>query len=290
MATNNVAFTGAGALTGWTLKDLPQGAVQAIFRQHGAGKHIPQGRTLADCLRAALDTMFPGKTHVVKPHKDPATNGFEVMLVDRGDTANQYPFVCSVKPQGEEALTIWDQDFANYSHDLGEQILSEYQREQTIFTGAQIGTALVKAATTVFAGVRTRDKGGLYWIPEHKLNDWTSLSDSLCSLSVDNRVDIFTLQPDERTLQAIRQHVAVWVSDEVAQINEQLTSEHKRSLDARRARVAAIRQRIASYGDLLADMRQNLDQLAASADVAHVDNEVSVGGTLADMNLADFSL
>lgn len=286
MATNTVAFTGAGALTGWTLKDLPQGAVQEIFRQHGAGKMIPQGRTLADCLRAALDTMFPGKTHVVKPHMDPAANGFEVMLVARGDVANQYPFVCSVKPQGEEALTIWDQDFENYSHDLGEQLLSEYQREQTIFTGAQVGTALVKAALTVFAGVRTRDKGGLYWIPEHRLTAWSAMSDSLCSLNIDNRVDIFTLQPDERTMQAVRQHIAGWVADEVALINEQLNSDHKRTQEARRNRVAAIRQRIASYGDMLADMRESLDQLAASADCDFIHNEVKIGGVLADMDLA----
>lgn len=290
MATNNVAFTGAGALTGWTLKDLPQGRVQEIFRQHGAGKFIPQGRTLADCLRAALDSLFPGKTHVVKPHKDPAHNGFEVMLVNRGDEANQYPFVCSVKPYNSFLLTVWDENPQNFTADLSDALREEYEREQAIFTGAQVGTALVKAAMHTFSGVRTRDKGGLYWIPDHRLDDWTAFSNDLCSLHPDNRVDIFTLQANERTMLAVRQHIAGWVSDEVAAINEQLTGDSKRTLEARRSRVAAIRARIDAYGGVLAEMKEDLEKLATSANVAFVDNEVKQGGQLADLDLTAFDL
>ena len=222
-----------GAVCFWRLaKSTNRGEVKAGLEGLGVGEYVPEPRSPLACLRAVLPEVYPapkGCKHTVRPIKNGKTKGFAVVKEKPDDTHAGEAWgevVATAKIDEKENELGLELD--PWNHDNRYRVLEGMEGAAGWLTNASVGTALVNLVEKHCDGVALRPSGGVYWIREDRLDEWTRIADVFESASAKgdsdgkeatpNAIYVLRVMADEQMVRAVGDALTSEVSYEVASI------------------------------------------------------------------------
>ena len=148
----------------WSLSDGTNiDLLRKGFEDIGWSHLLPETQEDSQALRRSLVHHFPGKRTLIRPLK--GIVGYAVVHEDPDGKEMEY--------NEEVRMGLVDGKlFSNpMEHPLREAIAETYQFEKKLVTAAKLGGVLVRAAREL-SGIPLRPRGGFYWIPDSKADDW----------------------------------------------------------------------------------------------------------------------
>ena len=227
-----------GAVCFWRLaKSTNRAEVKAGLEHLNVGEYVPEPRSPLACLRAVLPGVYPapkGRKHTVRPIKNGKSKGFAVIQEKPDDTHAGSAWgevVATAKLTTEAgdddrfALELDPRDLDNRS-----RVRQSMADASEWLTNTSVGTALVKLVEEHCDGVALRPSGGVYWIREDRLDEWTRIADVFESASVEgkeaapNAIYVLRVMADEQMVRAVGDALTSEVSLEVAGIEADIAA------------------------------------------------------------------
>lgn len=259
--------TYAGAFIYWSLAEFSSRSVLlAGLESLGLAKHVPEPRSTAAALRDALTEQFPGVGYDVARLAN--RDAFEVVEIRR----QEYPaanvrtpsLLCRI-----DAATL-EVEFAPLDW-RAEQIVERYNRHRGYLRRAAVGQALV-AVVHALGGTSPRPQGGLYWLPNTRLDEWRRIVQAVEASAVGKQHSIYAIHHamDAEALRAIRDAIVEEVSADagkiLAEVNEGGLGE--RALEHRQSLACNLRDKVLLYEELLNVGLTGLHQVVDQAEEA----------------------
>lgn len=160
-----------GSVTFWSPKGCQLAALETAMSAAGLGDIVPQARTDMSSLRLACekyaDVNCPqGQEWEVRPLLTPGVNGYETTWITRGEVRNTrtHAFSCAV-----------DNGFVKTTDGYASSpvVQAYFNMYKALVTPESIGKTLVRIATDKLDGLCLRPSGGLYWIPDDHVGQWS---------------------------------------------------------------------------------------------------------------------
>ncbi|RPI80323.1 MAG: hypothetical protein EHM42_12265, partial [Planctomycetaceae bacterium] len=133
-----------GAVVYWSAGPTLRELVIERLQQLGMAEHVPDQRTDAACLKAAMRDHCDaranrrrGRDKLLQPRKRQKQNGFEVLDVERGEEGNDYRMHYAAKIT-EAGLIVVTRGYAD-AHELRRY----FDQHKAQLTGAAVGQLLV---------------------------------------------------------------------------------------------------------------------------------------------------
>jgi hypothetical protein len=253
-----------GAVVFWRLaKSTSLPAVAEGLTTLGLKNYVPEPRTAMSCLRAALGDAYQPEDketkHVVRPHTN-SVPGFAVVAerpkehVAPGD---DYGKVVAIAGLGEDASLV----LKPYDVDRARMIEASMKRAGEWLTAASVGRSLTGIIAEHLSGVTLRPNGGVYWLSDWALDEWTRVADlfEAASAKTDgenqpvepNKIYVLRVVADEQMVRAVGDALTSEVEAELAQIEAELAAgELKPGACLRRVeRVGKIEAKVQRYAN-----------------------------------------
>lgn len=252
-----------GAVVFWSASATSDRAqIVAGFESLGIGHLAPEPKTPLAALRDALGHTFHGNGYLVQPLKNKKENGYEVLEVERGITANDYRQILSgrvVEHAGCVKVAL---------HPPSPTVLNAYQASLDYVTAGAVGKALV-AVVDYLQGVPLRPSGGVYWIPERAIETWGKVAAAIESAAVkdtESNVYVMSNVMTADTIRAVRDAISLDVKTQVKTIHEEITAGDigRFALASRENRLTKLRGRISEYESILGEIMPALHEMTKS--------------------------
>ncbi len=255
-----------GGIVTWRVTPSKLQALEDRLKAIGYPELVPEPRTAKSALKAALKGAG-GSDTLVRPLKQEC--GFTLVSERRGETANSYSNEYAVMfDEGTNTLTVDPHDQGMY-----EEILDAFAEQMQIVSAAATGKVLV-GAINILNGISMRDTGGVYWIPESKVDAWERIAEAVEDASVSqDKTSVYLLRTvaDESAMRAVRDGINQEIVTEVERITADIDSGElgKRALAKREELAVQLGDRLAEYetilGETLGVVREQLEECRARA-------------------------
>jgi hypothetical protein len=187
---------------------------------------------------------------MVRPTKE--KDGFCVVEEERREMAlggNSYQVVLTARIDFNTSF-IWFDPI----DDRAQKIVESYNEHLGLLRSAQISSALV-AILDDLGGTRLRPTGGVYWLPESKVDAWAEIGHVIegAGHGVVNAVYLIRHDLDADAVRAVRDAIVVEVSAEASRINQEVMEGNlgERALEHRKDQALGLRSKIELYEELL---------------------------------------
>jgi hypothetical protein len=242
--------------------------------------HVPKNRTDESALNAALaaySVFLRGdseRDYIVQPHTDRSKNGFEVALVKRRDSINEYePLFTARCAKSDGVLTGLEivparDHLGLVVHSVDRTKIAEaFMANKRMLPQHAVGAALKSIATVYCDGVSLRPTGGIYSIPPNRVDAWREIADKFEGLDAGVCVYQLEYEFDEDAVRAVRDALTHEVAVEVDRICDSVTEGiGRRALNNRKAESIALRRKIHRYETLLGETLTALESAARTAE------------------------
>ena len=254
-----------GAVVFWTLADgTDRCKLCDGFARLGLESFVPEPRPASAVLKDALEETLGGPRVLVRPLA--ARDGFAVVIEDRGTIDNTYVTSLVARVGGDPAQLSFEPLDERASH-----IIEQFRLQAQRISGSQLSAALVKVVETL-GGTRLRPTGAIYWIPGHKLEEWSAVAHAVEAASTGKPSAVYVIQHklDADAVRAVRDAIVVEVQTEAKRIVEDVHTGDLggRALETRRSQAASLREKVLLYEDLLSVGLANLHDVVDAADQA----------------------
>jgi hypothetical protein len=253
-----------GAVTFWSLADWSdRSRLQTALTELGYDAFVPEQRAEATVLKDALEEVLGGPRILVRPLA--SRDGFAVVREERGTASNQYAtLLVSRVLQGQ------DPTFEPWTLETN-LVASAYRQQLRRIPAAQLSNALVKLID-VLGGTRLRPSGAVYWLPGHRLDEWTRIAQAAeqASQSRPNAIYVLRHRLDADAVRAVRDAVVNEVQVEAHRLAEEVTAGDLggRALETRKNQLLTLREKVNLYEDLLHVGLNGLHHVLDQADQA----------------------
>ena len=248
----------------------------------GMEDYVPCQRTEAASLKMALEEFIDDaiaerrttRTHktkqdgervqrdkLVQPLRNQKENGFEVVDVTRKDDANDY--VVDFAARVIDGQVRISRGYASQS-----KVQSAYEVYRATLGGSAIGGALIDIVKDL-GGVTLRDSGGIYWLPDEKLEKWEQVIGAF-EAAGDNQVYMVRTIMDAKTVRAVNDAIV----DEVIKASGALADEIRdgklgeQAIETRLQRAKSLHARVAGYELILGQTMVHLHDCIGIAELA----------------------
>ena len=272
-----------GAVVFWRLaKSTNREEVKAGLRNLALEQYTPEPRSPLACLRAVLPDVYPAEKQTrqtVRPIKaNGSAKGFAVV---------------KERPEEARAGDAWGEVVATATLDDKQSLRldpdNEYRRERVRtgmqsaaegLTSASVGSALVKLVEEHCDGVALRPSGGVYWVREDRLDEWTRIADVFERASAQgdsegkparpNAIYVLKVLADEQMVRAVGDALTTEVAVELAQIEEDVADGDlkEQACLSRLKRVGALESKVKRYETAFASPLDTLRDAVQRASVA----------------------
>jgi len=244
-----------GAMVSWNLQDTDLYAARAAFESAGLEHLAPGPKTEYEALKAAVGEVAKSKDQLIQRHKKHHEHGCELVDVKRDTEVNDYSHFLSFKVVNGQVMRK-TQDGWSWEPDMSGKVQEEFDKQSRLVAPAKLTAALVQMVGAL-QGIRLRERGGLYWLPEESLATWASLSDALEAAGNDMLVLRTELNP--RTAQHLTKALHEQVMQEANAILEELGGKLREDgLEKRKDRAMELAALVESYSSILGAGLENL--------------------------------
>lgn len=259
----------SGAVTCWRTVPSDRGVLEGGLMAIGMAGLSPKQRTPKAVLHSALRARFANSRRLVRPLK--ARAAFTVVNERRGLASNSYDEqrCVSVDDGGSIDVSPWDSE-------VYREVLAAYRDEEKSVPGEAVTGILVKALRDL-NGIPLKPTGGVYWIPESRLPQWSRLVAVVEAAGLNgeqNAVYVMRTARDADAIRAIRDGIVADLESEIAQIKADIDdpAAGEQMLQARVAYAMSLKRRADEYENILGT---GLD--AMQAKIAEVTKAASTG-------------
>jgi hypothetical protein len=240
-----------GVVTFWTCGEWScHSAIEKGLTVLGFEKFVPERRGKGSALRDALEKVCGGPRVMVRPTKE--KDGFCVVEEERRETAlggNSYQVVLTARIYFNTSF-IWFDPI----DDRAQKIVESYNEHLGLLRSTQVSAALVSILDDL-GGTRLRPSGGVYWLPESKVEAWAEIGHVIegAGHGVVNAVYLIRHDLDADAVRAVRDAIVAEVSAEAARISQEVLdgSLGERALEHRKDEALGLRSKIELYEELL---------------------------------------
>lgn len=262
---NTKLVSASGAVCSWSCgTDFDRPRLEGNLSAIGYRNKVPNVRTNESALQHAISDVLNkyGAEYLVEPLKTRKL-GFDVSEINRGEQSNSYRniLMASVSEHGtvllqETGQTVFD------LWQLQSLIQHEYEVHKERCTGISVGQALV-AILEELSGLRLREAGGVYWIPNEGIETWEKVEQAVRASAIDpSRVkfDLMRTVADERGLLTIKGSLEDEVVRESGRLLNEIVSGDlgERALDNRLSAAKALLGKVERYESILDETLSNL--------------------------------
>lgn len=263
MISTNVRI--GGSTTFWTIgEQTRRSALLAGYTAVGFEKYTPEPRPPSGALHDALRQCLGGPRVLIRPLDD--KDGFTVVEEVRGTSRNSYTNTLTAKIN-PKTLQI---EFTPFD-DRATAIVGAFNTSLGMLKPAQVSASLVNILDFL-GGTRLRPTGAIYWLPEHRLEQWRQVVAVVESAGVGRPNAVYLLHNlmDADAVRAVRDAIVADVSSEAERIHKEVIEGElgERALENRRTQAEDLRQRIALYEELLGVGLASLTEAVDRADQA----------------------
>ncbi len=254
-----------GAVVFWSLADgTDRDTLRGGLAPLGLESFVPDPRPASAVLRDALEDVLGGPRVLVRPLA--ARDGFAVVTEDRGTQSNTYTTGLVARVMGDPAEFTFD-PIDERSH----RVIEKYREHAGRIPAGQLSAAMVRIVESL-GGTRLRPSGAVYWVPGHKLTDWTAVAHAVeaAAMGRPNAVYLIKHKLDADAVRAVRDAVVAEVKADAARIVQEVNAGDlgDRALETRRTQAAALRDKVLLYEDVLSVGLTGLHAAVDAADQA----------------------
>ncbi len=255
-----------GAVVFWTAAEFThREKLRTVLGPLALDHLVPDPRPPSSVLKDALDEVLGGPRVLVRPLAD--RDGFAVVHEERGTTANSYAATLVAR------VTDVDPPAIDYDplDDRASMVNAAFRKHQGRIPGVQLSACLVKIVESL-GGTRLRPTGAVYWVPGHKLDEWSAVARAVESAADGRPSAVYLLRHrmDADAVRAVRDAVVAEVQGEAARIRDEVQTGDLggRALETRKSQAADLRAKVLLYEDLLNIGLSGLHKAVDAADQA----------------------
>jgi len=257
----NVGAVVFWSIAEWTDRTRLASALQALDLE----SLIPDPRPAPAALRAALDEVFRGPRVLIRPLA--TKDGFTVVHEERGKEANDYQRILSARVNDDPPRLT----FEPASNDRCDAVHEAFHIHLERVSAMQVSAVLV-AGVDWLAGTRLRPSGAVYWIPGHKIDEFTHLARAIEDAAQAKPSCVYVLRHplDADGIRAVRDAVIHEVHVDATRIREDVINGGlgMRALETRQRQASELRDKVLLYEELLSVGLESLHEVVDQADQA----------------------
>ena len=265
-----------GAVIFFTLSDdSSYGLLEAGFTQIGMSRFIPEKNTAKAALKSSMVKTFGSRRTKIDPLE--GKPGYAVTRV-KGDMENNVrtldydvEFTAEI-PTNSHWFPFHDPSTGQVIEpDGADECRKRFWEELQLVPSHKVSRALVNIIEGHLGGVRLRETGGIYWIPQDSMDAWDLLSVVVESAG-SNSIYKMVTAIDNDSVRALCDALTRSVESEVASMNNDIMSGDlgKRALDSRREKADELRTKVKSYEKILGMTLDGLSAQCEETDAAAV--------------------
>jgi hypothetical protein len=227
-------------------------------------KMIPEQREPLTVLRHCLQHHIgANKGTMIRPLKN--RNGYEAVIEKRGLVSNEYQHWFTAVVSDGGIVNVLDDGYDDTSSNLH----TLYQHFKDLLSGEAVSAAL-KRLVLDLAGTTLRDAGGVYWLPDDKVELWERFAQAY-EKSGDNQIYRLRVQADEHMIRAVRDAIESELSEKVEEIKTDVQSNTLgvRALQGRVEAAKGLRDKLKTYeqslGVTLSEVGQAIENAESTA-------------------------
>jgi hypothetical protein len=229
---------------------------------------VPDPRTAPAALKDALEDVFRGQAFdVARLHK---SNGFEVVRIDRRafpvPNVRTVEMMCQVTEDDGKQVVEFDP-----LDDRHAKVMDRFRAQLGYVTRSAVTEALV-AVVYRLGGTRLVEKGGLYWLPDHRLDDWRAVAGVVEKAGVNRRNSVQLVRTvfDADSVRAVRDAIVAEVRGEAQRIDREIEEGGlgDRAMESRRQQAQDLREKVKLYESLLGVGLESLHEVVDHAEIA----------------------
>jgi len=252
----------SGAMVCWYPADCLQQAARNAFLAAGFGELAPKPRTDYEALREALGEL-KGKDELVQRHRAHEKHGCELVSVQRGEDENVYNRQFGVKVRAGYVI-VDDASCIN-----ADNLQRLYEDAKTKVSAWAISVCLLEVVRSL-TGVRIRENGALYWVPEESVPRLEVLADALATAGAANLMVLRTAL-DERAARHVTEGLTREVMKQCEAICEEVaTLGTQEAIERRKMKAFEMRCLVERYSTILKDGLEGLKRAIGLAETAAV--------------------
>lgn len=255
-----------GAVVFWSISEwTDRNRLQQGLAALGLDKYAPERRTNFACLKEALGEAFPTRDHRIEAVDD--TDSFEVVKVVKGKHQNTYLHTLKAAIDKDRNITI-----TPWTSNVNDAVVNSFNKHLGLVRSHQVTEALVNIVAFL-SGTRLRPKGSIYWLPDHKLDEWEQVRNVVRnSAATTGKSELFTMRvaKDRDSLKAITAAITAEIEQEVARIegDVQAGTLGERGLENRRVQAVDLATKITLYEELCERPLTSLREAVSRAELA----------------------
>jgi hypothetical protein len=262
-----------GAIVSWSISPTRLVDFRNVLYKHQLGEFCPKQTSDLNALKAAM-ADFKGKDATVEALEKPGKNGYQITLVEKGETVNHHTadFTAKVLDNGMVQTSY------GYCKDP-EKLQTLFEYHKALLSNSAVSAALADIVES-WAGRPLFP--GTYFLPAFHLEDYRRLSAELAGIPIkgENRLRSFSVTLDEETVRCVTESLLEGFEKDALALGEELLNSRD---DAKKRRLVgeckALHDRMDVYAELL---HANLSNLQTVLEVAE---RVAVQGAMATMGV-----
>lgn len=260
----------------------------------GYDKYCPEERTNESALRESLkDSLaeFEGAA-LIRPLKNPKTDGYAVVQEDVGEQANEYHqiFTARVDEHGEIFVTP-------PSDMIRGELYTSFNRHKGTITSAKVASCLVEVLEHLGA-TSLRDNGGFYWLHDDKIEEWLKVAEAVEAATaqstetgaerIESAIYLIRTQVDNLSARALKDAIVAEVKKRAIEISDESNKPglKQKAFLARQKEAQALHDRVKYFEDLLGEGLKELHAVADKAEDCVIQNGLNqIPGLFGDLGL-----
>lgn len=190
----------AGAITLWELHGRPSAEVIRFgFESLGLGTYAPHPATVQEALKIVLTELYQGSRVLIRPLE--SSKGWGVVHERADDIKLSHVNDVSVVVNGADVVIY------GASYEMEARIRMGISLEVTTVPQQKLVYMLKRIINEKLSGVPIRESGGVYYIPEHKLELWRSVAEVIEASGGGSMVHILRTAIDDKAVRCVVDHV-----------------------------------------------------------------------------------
>lgn len=262
-----------GGVVFWRLAAFTsQPKLKELLEEIGFGSLSPDRRQMTACLRDAMESSVATTRALIRPlaKKD----GFALIEEKRGEQENDYHHLLTAKFENLDADEPYLRITPSYLSEA-DKIRAAFTEQRDLLKPAQVGGMLARVAQFL-GGTALREMGGVYWLPDEKLDSWKRVADAAESAAKDGKTSCYLLRHvmDADAVRAVRDAIVMEIGGESERLHAEIMAGTLggRALESRRHAAEDLRHKISRYESLLdtglGEMREKLAKVEEAAAAA----------------------
>jgi hypothetical protein len=253
MSRSDLSVKSSGAVVFWSACDADRTAIKAALTNAGLPMNLLPGEvSTLEAMKAALTSLYGGKGgYRIEPLRG-GRRGFGALSVTSDsarDIAGENALTCELWTAG--AMSQIDVKFYSDSFDdtvERPRIHAAIERERGRVDSNAVSD-LIANLCGMAAGVRLRDRGGIWWVPAARLDTFRQWRAALSAAVPGITIQLMTTQVDDDTVRAAVDSVRAEAVAITAEVQQRLVSgcSDTRALKHMTGRLEAMRHKLVEY-------------------------------------------